>query len=252
MSMSMYVDLNYVKEDCLDLMDRAQDARESNCLRELQEITSRRDLTLQERQDFWHEEARLAGQFAYMRRLARSATFVSSVMDDFVALDRDRSGRLDMKEIEDYLSGKESYKLLMSKSENAPLKARDFLRDLDVDGDGAVSRAEWLMYVAYLHWSKNNDHIKIVEKIVEAEPQDRVDRDGHHVLKTERILQRGGTKSEMAEIVTNEISNLQQAHTGRKPTMIQQRTVELPDGTAETIIELVEVDEEKKGKCLCQ
>lgn len=153
-------ELAIVRDETLRMLDKTQDAAERNQFQELETLRrGKKEMTGIQVADFWHAEAKVAAQFAYMRRLIRTEGFVNQVMNDFNSLDSNRSGRLDVRELEEYLRNRDrlDYRLnqLMSNTKHPPTNARTFLKDLDVDGDGQVSRSEWLMYVAYLHWQQS-------------------------------------------------------------------------------------------------
>lgn len=258
--MSHY-DLMLVRDDTLRMMDITQESAERNQQIEMREIERRgyNNLSLGEMQDFWHSEAKVAAQFAYMRRLVRTEGFVAHVMEDFNALDSNRSGRLDAKELEDYLRGHERGRLLMSNTANPPMNSRAFLADLDLDQDGYVSRAEWLTYVAYLHWQKNVSDTKVVERVIETLPEfDRRGSATGNIVKRERILERSGSSPpELVSAMSMVESQSSLAYNNRReatsnPVMLVQKSIQNPDGTVETVIEQVELDKARRRDCLCQ
>mmetsp|Transcript_67129 Transcript_67129/g.119468 ORF Transcript_67129/g.119468 Transcript_67129/m.119468 type:complete len:179 (+) Transcript_67129:107-643(+) len=166
----MYEDLELIRDDTLRLLNNTQDVAERQTMQEFEKLRrgTRNELSLREREECWHADAKVSAQFAYMRRLVRTEGFVSHVMGDFTELDLNKSGRLDIKELEDYLRNREmagkGSKILFSNAKVPPQSAKSFLSDLDIDGDGQVSRPEWLMYVAYLHWQRYVTEYETIER----------------------------------------------------------------------------------------
>lgn len=135
----------------------------------------------------WGLEAKVEAQFAFMRRLLRTEGFVMRTMADYDGIDLDGSNSLDPTELQEFVKKRDGYQ---TKFTLVDARARQLLTDLDVDGDGKVSRMEWLIYMAYLHWMHFTEET-VVEKVVEVTKEWKNDKSGSPVM-IESIVQHPG------------------------------------------------------------
>lgn len=154
-----------IRDECMILLDKLHKSREQKLVDELKQMQqrSRNNPSHQELMVMWTLEAKLEGQFAYMRRLMRTEGFVLRAMSDFDSLDLNGSNSLDPQELQDFLRKRDGQAVKMTILEN---RSRELLKELDVDGDGKVSRQEWLLYLTYLHWQSFQED-NVVERTVE-------------------------------------------------------------------------------------
>lgn len=240
-----------VRDDTLLMLDRLHKERESRLVVEINDLQRRyRNPGPTELKQMWGMEAKVEAQFAYMRRLIRTEGFVMRTMSDFDGLDRNGSGALSPEELQQFVSKRDGG--VNTKHTILSVRANELLRDLDVDGDGLVSRKEWLMYMTYLHWQAFIEE-NVVENIVEVTKEYKNDKTGIPVL-VENIVQhppklRGvaqGNNNQSTGCTTLDKIRGTNNRNNYNNQSIVERTHENPDGSIVTTIEHLTSDQNRK------
>lgn len=232
-----------VRDQTLVLLDRLHKERERRLILEINDMQRRfRDTpSNSELKLLWGMEAKVEAQFAYMRRLIRTEGFVMRTMSDFDGLDTNGSGRLEPSELQDFVKKRDG---ATTKFTILEVRAKELLKDLDVDGDGRVDRCEWLMYMTYLHWQAFIEE-NVVEKVVEVTKEYKNDKTGTPVL-VENIVQhppqlRSNSKGNTLDNLRNK-----QGGNSRNDESVVERTHQNPDGSVVTTIEHMRIGEGTK------
>lgn len=175
-----------VRDEAISMCERLRLNREHRLGMEIRDmqIRCRHDPNNSELKYMWGLEAKVEAQFAFMRRLMRTEGFVMRTMADFDGLDVNASGKLDPQELQDFVKKRDGH---TTKFTIVEARSRQLLSDLDVDGDGKVSRVEWLIYMAYLHWMAFTEET-VVEKVVEVTKEYKNDKSGQPIL-VESVVQ---------------------------------------------------------------
>jgi len=176
----------WVRDETLVMLSKLHEEREKKLVSEIQDM-QRNFRSLPSSADskvMWGMEAKVEAQFAYMRRLVRTEGFVVRTMADFDALDTNSSGRLEPNELQEFIRKRDGGQTIFTLLD---VRTSELMRDLDIDGDGRVSRSEWLLYMAYLHWQAFLEE-NVVEKVVEVTKEYKNDKSGTPVM-VENIVQ---------------------------------------------------------------
>jgi len=225
------------------MLDRCQREREKRLVTEINDMQRRirGTQTNAELKVMWGMEAKVEAQFAYMRRLIRTEGFVMRTMQDFDGLDTNASNKLEPDELQEFIKKRDG---AAAKFTIVEVRTRELLKDLDVDGDGRVSRAEWLLYMTYLHWQAFIEE-NVVEKIVEVTKEYKNDK-GVPVL-VENIVQHPPTLRSQSKG-----GNLDAIKTpqGTRNNAVVERTHQNSDGSISTTIEHQTVGTQQKMKAL--
>jgi hypothetical protein len=178
-----------VRDEALVLVEKLHRGREQKLGLEINDLQHRcrHSPNNSELKYMWGLEAKVEAQFAFMRRLMRTEGFVMRTMADFDGLDIDGSDMLDPQELQEFVKKRDGFQ---TKFTIVDARARQLLSDLDVDGDGKVSRVEWIIYMTYLHWMSFTEET-VVEKVVEVTKEYKNDKSGSPVM-IESIVQHPG------------------------------------------------------------
>jgi len=231
-----------VRDETLTMLDRLQTEREQKLVVEIQTKQSQLGSrpANKELKVLWGMEAKVEAQFAYMRRLIRTEGFVVRTMGDFDSLDSNGSGRLEPAELQEFVKRRDG---LGSKLTIVQARAKELLKDLDVDGDGRVSRTEWLLYMTYLHWQAFIEE-NVVEKVVEVTKEFKTDKAGHPVL-VENIVQHQPVMRKGKE--PSSPSKLDAVRTNTQTDLsVVESVTQNPDGTVVTTIEHLTLEAHRK------
>lgn len=248
----------YVRDETLEMLDRLQRERESKLAREISDmqrqtsLKTQKDATNSELKHMWGLEAKVEAQFAYMRRLVRTQGFVMRSMSDFDGLDIDGSDRLEPSELQEFIKKRDGF---ATKFTIIEARTRELLSDLDVDGDGKVSRMEWLLYMTYLHWQAFIEE-NVVEKVVEVTKEYKKDSKTGTPVLVENIVQhppvmrsnsrqgQNGSPTKYGSLKTQSQGMLEK--NGDAGGSIVERVQQNPDGSLVTTIEHTELQTIKK------
>lgn len=261
--MALY-NLASVRDEALITLDRLHRERERELSVEIDEWTQQFGYSAAnaELKMMWSMEAKVEAQFAYMRRLMRTQGFVTRSMTDFDGLDTNGSNGLDPRKLQVFVKKRDG-----AATDSAVIETRtqELLKELDIDGDGVVSRTEWLIYLSFLHWQSFLDDC-VVEKIIEVTKEYKKDNKGDHVC-VESITQhppiaRSQRLATLGVIISRE--NFGRGTTGAQPlsprvqssSVVSRNKIEHvhqnPNGTLETIIEHRDLpNNAKMNKCGC-
>lgn len=178
-----------VRDEALLLLEKLHRDRERKLGTEINELQHRcrHCPNNSELKYMWGLEAKVEAQFAFMRRLMRTERFVMNTMADFDGLDTSGDNSLEPKELQEFIKKRDGYQ---TKFTLLDARTRQLTEDLDVDGDGRVSRVEWLMYMTYLHWMSFTEET-VVEKVVQVTKEWKNDKSGSPVM-IESIVQLPG------------------------------------------------------------
>jgi len=173
--MALY-NLASVRDEALITLDRLQRESERKLSVEIDECTHQFGYSASnaELKMMWSMEAKVEAQFAYMRRLMRTQGFVTRTMTDFDGLDTKGSNGLDAKMLQVFVQKRDGASTDFAAIEK---RTEELLKELDIDGDGVVSRTEWLIYLSFLHWQSFLDDC-VVEKIIEVTKEYKNDKKG--------------------------------------------------------------------------
>jgi len=183
---------------------------------------------------------------------------------DFDGLDKSGDDALDPAELQEFIKKRDGYQ---TKFTLLDARTRQLTEDLDVDGDGRVSRVEWLMYMAFLHWMSFTEET-VVEKVVQVTKEWKNDKSGSPVM-IESIVQlpgrtlnkpgqTGGTHVNQSNMpwldqVRRELNQSQQQSTGGfgygKAPPVAESLRQNADGSYVTAFEHTNPTFEKKGWC---
>lgn len=175
MSVAAY-NLAAVRDEAVITLDRLHRERERKLTLEIDDLTRAfgSNCSNTELKVLWSMEAKVEAQFAYMRRLMRTQGFVTRTMADFDGLDTNGSNGLNPAKLQAFISKRDGpsadLRLIAT-------RAVELLKEVDIDSDGLVSRTEWLIYLAYLHWQAFLDDC-VVEKIIEVTKEYKNDTKG--------------------------------------------------------------------------
>jgi len=250
--MALY-NLASVRDEALITLDRLQRESERKLSVEIDECTHQFGYSASnaELKMMWSMEAKVEAQFAYMRRLMRTQGFVTRTMTDFDGLDTKGSNGLDAKMLQVFVQKRDGASTDFAAIEK---RTEELLKELDIDGDGVVSRTEWLIYLSFLHWQSFLDDC-VVEKIIEVTKEYKKDKKGEHVC-VESITQhppiaRNQRLATLGVIINSEnfghgTANAQPLRPKLGPNIhsssvvskdIIERVHQNPNGTLETTIE---------------
>lgn len=250
-----------VRDQSLIMIDRLHREHEKKIAVEIEELQQRfaSNPSNSELKMLWGIEAKGEAQFAYMRRLIRTEGFVMRAMLDFDGLDTNGSGFLEPGELREFIKKRDGAQL---KEAQLELRASDLLRDLDISRDGKVSRLEWLIYLAFLHWQSFLDE-NVVEKIIEITKEYKTDpKTNQHVMvesvkthppipRAHRLAQLIGqnaeTQNRVANMSKDNVQLQQGVQQGKKNTVERSHTES--DGRIVTTIEHPDV-RLQKGWCM--
>jgi len=178
-----------VRDEALLLLDKLHRAREKKLGIEINDLQHRcrHNPNNSELKYMWGLEAKVEAQFAFMRRLMRTERFVMNTMADFDKLDESGDGELEPEELQEFIKKRDGYQTKFTLIESRTQKMTE---EIDVDGDGSVSRTEWLLYMTYLHWMSFTEET-VVEKVVQVTKEWKNDKSGSPVM-IESIVQLPG------------------------------------------------------------
>jgi len=261
--------LAQVRDEALITLDRLHRERERKLTLEINEMTRQFANTPSnsELKMMWSLEAKVEAQFAYMRRLMRTQGFVTRTMADFDGLDTNGSNGLDPQELQAFVQKRDGAKTELRMIQ---ARTRELLKEIDIDNDGLVSRTEWLIYLAFLHWQHFLDDC-VVEKIIEVTKEYKNDTKGtpvcvesitqHPPISRSQRLATMGTRINTQNFgnspggVQGPNGNLNGNLTGLSPTGLGsrnkiERVHQNPDGTFVTTIEHTDL-QMQLNKCGC-
>merc|ERR1719263_2139762 len=98
-------------------------------------------------------------------------------MVDFDGLDTNGSNGLDTAKLQSFISKRDGATTDLRLIQN---RAKELLKEVDIDSNGVVSRTEWLIYLTYLHWQAFLDDC-VVEKIIEVTKEYKAETTGKGV-----------------------------------------------------------------------
>lgn len=177
-----------VREDALLMCDQLHEQRERKLVDELRQMKNRSanssSASNQELRAMWTLEAKLEAQFAYMRRLMRTEGFVMRAMSDFDGFDLNANDSLDPEELQAFIKKRDGAMATQSLEK----KTRELRQEVDIDGDGKISRPEWLLYLTNLHWQVFQED-NVAEKMVEHITEFRTNAFGQKTTIAESVVE---------------------------------------------------------------
>lgn len=264
--MALY-NLASVRDEALVLLDHLHRERERTLRLEIEQCTHLfgSSISNAELKMMWSMEAKVEGQFAYMRRLMRTQGFVTRTMTDFDGLDTKGTNGLDAKMLQVFVQKRDGGS---TDSEVIKIRTEELLKELDIDEDGVVSRTEWLIYLSFLHWQSFLDDC-VVEKIIEVTKEYKKDNRGDHVCvesitqhppkaRSERLANLGliinpknvGHTADIQVLKPQLGTNIQSSSVVSKDKI--ERVHQNTDGTLETTIEHRDLPHDPTiNKCGC-
>jgi len=262
--MSVY-NVEQMRDESLITLDRVHRERERKLTIEINEMTRQfaNNPSNSELKMLWSMEAKVEAQFAYMRRLMRTQGFVMRTMADFDGLDTNGSNGLDPQELQAFVQKRDGAKTDLRIIQ---VRTRELLKELDIDNNGVVSRTEWLIYLAYLHWQAFLDEC-VVEKIIEVTKEYKTPPGGtpvcvesitqHPPISRSQRLATMGTRintenfgSAVSQLNPNSsLSGVQSSGVTNRNKI--ERVHQNPDGTFVTTIEHTDLTLGTLNKCGC-
>jgi len=199
-----------IRDDALHHLDRLHMEREKKLSDEIQRMQqqSRNNPSHQQLKHMWTLEAKLEGEFAYMRRLLRTEGFVVRSMSDFDGLDTNGNDYLDPDELQEFIRKRDGANMTNQILEK---KTRELRQEVDQLGEGKVGRVDWLVYLAKLHWQVFQED-NVVEKMVEHITEYRVDFLGSKTIIAESVIAHPAVPRSVAQLARDP-RNLSQTNT---------------------------------------